>query len=63
MTMPNDRSVGYDAKEPPEGKPVCVCDDCGDDICRGETYYRIGDAFICEDCIYDYAVIAGEEDD
>lgn len=34
------------------------CDECGESIYEGDTYYRIGDSIICADCISEAKSIA-----
>ena len=42
---------------------VCAfCDLCGDPILTGETYYSIGDATYCYDCMESFAVIATDDE-
>lgn len=41
---------------PPEPKHYCDCDFCGDDICEGEEYLKMGNGDrIHRDCFEDYA--------
>ena len=38
----------------PEREPSLYCDDCGEGIVAGESYYDIGGDVICDRCIDDY---------
>jgi len=47
----NMERTGY-----PDGigpRTCCLCDECGEDIYEGETYYRIGGLNLCEACVED----------
>lgn len=52
----------YDYRyEAPQAQVITVCDICGEDICSGDSYYRIGNGEICSDCIDEFKEIAEEE--
>ena len=36
-------------------KPVAVCDECGGDIYDGEECWCVDGAYICPDCLADFA--------
>jgi len=56
----NMERTGYpDGRGP---RACCVCDECGEDIYEGETYYRIDGRVFCEGCI-DNARTEAEYDD
>lgn len=59
MSM-DDRSVGYDAQEPPEAGAKLYCDRCGEPIYEGERYYYLWpeNKILCESCMGDFAEIA-----
>lgn len=46
-----------------EPRVVRYCDQCGEAICEGYDYYKVGFSAICEDCMTHNARVAGEEKD
>ncbi len=50
----------------PEPKAVHVCSRCGEDIIKGDLFFRSGRKYYCEDCLEDMSVaelfsVIGEE--
>ena len=37
--------------EPREPKIIAECGYCGMEMYEGETYYKIGDVYYCENCV------------
>lgn len=37
-------------------KIIFLCDGCGDEMCIGERFFRIGLRRLCEACLKEYAV-------
>ena len=48
-----------DMQDPPTPRVVLKCDECGEDICEGGTYYHISDENICESCMKAAEEVAG----
>ncbi|CAB1262836.1 hypothetical protein ACFHWD_18215 [Clostridium sp. MT-14] len=47
--------------EDPKAKIFTVCDVCGEAIYVGDSYYRIENLDVCNDCINTFKVLAEEE--
>ena len=48
--------TGYPSYE--RDRVIFRCDECGESIYEGDTYYRIGDSIICDECIREAKSIA-----
>ena len=52
----------YDYRyEAPKAKAITKCDICGDAIYEGDSYFKIKDLTVCNDCINTFKTIAREE--
>lgn len=40
-----------------EPKAVHMCKRCGEDIIKGDLFFRIGDEYYCEDCLEEMPVV------
>lgn len=57
------RYTAYRDTQAEDARVICRCDLCGEAICEGYDYYRIGIDSYCEDCVSSSIRVAGEEDD
>lgn len=60
--MEHVENFWVDMPEPKEPKIITECSHCGIEMYEGETYYKIGNSYYCDNCV-DIGVFDDEEEE